>query len=225
MAGGREKGGLVFPRLQGDDTLVWPDGSEQRVGGLADAFKANALLISREFARREDRRFVILGSEPWDLVFLDESHAARRAKAKEGEFNRGNLLLDLLRILQLREQARSIMLLSATPMQTQPWEPWDLLGVLGEGGPWLAEFRAVRVYYGALSAVRTGQCVMETARPAAAVMPADQHYPRELRSALLPRDIDGVSKRLVFAPATEREPLANELRCNLESSRSPLPRV
>jgi len=104
-------------------------------------------------------------------VLFDESHAARRGKAKEGEFKRGNLILDLLRLLQLRKQARNIMLLSATPMQTQPWEPWDLLGVLGEGRPWLAEFRTVRDYYATLAAVPTGQCVMENARPAAAVDP------------------------------------------------------
>ena len=39
--------------------------------------------------------------EPWDLVLLDEAHAARRKKQEEGEYNSGTLLLDLLRRLQL----------------------------------------------------------------------------------------------------------------------------
>ena len=37
--------------------------------------------------------------------------------------------------------------MSATPMQTHPWEPWDLLSALGEGGAWLADFRNVRALY------------------------------------------------------------------------------
>jgi hypothetical protein len=46
------------------------------------------------------------------------------------------------------------------------------------------------------------------------VILADQNYPPKIRRAPLPCDIDGISKLLVFAPATERELLANELRCN-----------
>jgi len=46
-----------------------------------------------------------------------------------------------------------VVLLSATPMQTHPWEPWDLMSVLGEGGWWLAEFDHVRRYYRSVAAL------------------------------------------------------------------------
>jgi hypothetical protein len=74
----REKGGLISPRLRGNDTFIWPDGSEQPVASLAEALKSDALMVSREFARRQENRAVILAADPCDLVLLDETHAARR---------------------------------------------------------------------------------------------------------------------------------------------------
>jgi hypothetical protein len=72
--------------------------------------------MSRETARTESNLSAILAAEPWDLVLLDEAHAARRGKQEEGEFNSATLLLNLLRQLQLRHKARGVLLLSATPM-------------------------------------------------------------------------------------------------------------
>ena len=129
----REKGGLLVPRLEGQTTLVWPDGQAEHTLDLAAALQQPLLLMSREMARLEQNASVILGAAPWDLVLLDEAHAARRANQVETEFNSATLLLDLLRKLQLNARARGMLLLSATPIQTHPWEPWDLLGVLGEG--------------------------------------------------------------------------------------------
>jgi superfamily II DNA or RNA helicase len=215
----REKGGMIFPRLQGSDMLVWPDGRDEKRENLAAVLSEEVVIVSREFARLEANRNIFLAAEPWDVVLLDESHAARRREAKEGEFNRGNLLLDLLRRLQLSGQARGILLLSATPMQTQPWEPWDLLGVLGEGGPWLAEFRAVRDYYRVIAAVREGKCPLEIARPAAVVIRADATFPKQLNGTSLPQDIGQLANRLAFTAPTEREPLATALRAASPLSR------
>jgi hypothetical protein len=130
----REKGGLRVPRVEGPKKLVWPDGSEEPVSGLAEALARPLLLLSRETARTEGNLPNLLSAKSWDLVLLDEGHAARRANQVEGEFNSPTLLLGLLRRLQATGQTRNIMILSATPMQTHPWEPWDLLQVLGEGG-------------------------------------------------------------------------------------------
>jgi SNF2-related domain len=174
----REKGGMVFPRLEGTTTLVWPDERTDRVSGLAEAIERDVLLMSRETARTENNLAVLLAARPWDLVVLDEAHAARRRKQEEGEFNSGTLLLTLLRFLQLRRRARGILLLSATPMQTHPWEPWDLLAVLGEGGRWISDFSEVRDFYTMVAAVRNGQCDLETARKAGALIVADPQFPR-----------------------------------------------
>ena len=48
-------------------------------------------------------------------------------------------------------------------MQTHPWEPWDLLQVLGEGGRWLSGFHVVRRYYAAIAALERGALSREEA--------------------------------------------------------------
>lgn len=153
----REKGGIVAPRLEGLNYLVWPDDRQQRVSGLAEALNQQLLLMSRETARTDNNLPIILESDPWDLVILDEAHAARRKKQIEGEFNSPTLLLNLLRQLQYKRKARGFLLLSATPMQTHPWEPWDLMTVLGEGGPWVADFGDIRKYYAYIYDLENGK--------------------------------------------------------------------
>ena len=142
----REKGGLIVPRWE-DGLIYWPDGSKKKIEAVQAMAEHNLLILSREWARLAANRNFVLNAPLWDLVLLDEAHAARRRFPKEGEFNSANLLLELLRDLQLRRRARGIMLLSATPMQTQPWEPWDLLSTLGIGGDWIVQFEDVRQYY------------------------------------------------------------------------------
>jgi superfamily II DNA or RNA helicase len=209
----REKGGMVFPRLEGINTLVWPDERVERVAGLAESLQRDFLLMSRETARTEGNLSILMDAPVWDLVLLDESHAARRRKQEEGEFNAGTLLLALLRELQLRRRARGFLLLSATPMQTHPWEPWDLLSVLGEGGEWLAEFGGVRHYYGAIAALNRGTGDLETARRAARLVAADARIsPPPLVAVQNLRDTEGVAKALVFATPGQKPTLGEWLR-------------
>ena len=155
----REKGGLLVP-IWDSNLLLWPDGTQEKFGAAEAFAKTSVLLVSREWARMESNREVVLTSPVWDLVLLDEAHAARRATAEEGEFNTGNLLLQLLRELQLRRRARGILLMSATPMQTQPFEPWDLLGVLGIGGQWMVDFADIRQYYQGIEELKEGNALM-----------------------------------------------------------------
>lgn len=208
----REKGGLVVPRLEGVTTLVWPDGSEQKVAELADALKQDVLLLSRETARTERHLPTMLEAEPWDIVLLDEAHAARRRKQVEGEFNSGNLLLNLLRQLQLRRRTRGILFLSATPMQTHPWEPWDLLGVLGEGGAWLADFSAVRNHYEAIASIRHGRCSMDTAEAVAAVIAADTQFPDQQGNVGTMADRRALASLLAFTRPSDRDKMVEWLR-------------
>jgi hypothetical protein len=208
----REKGGLIVPRLEGLNLLVWPDGRSQRISGLAAALRHDLLLLSRETARADDHRVTLLQAEPWDLVLLDEAHAARRGRQEEGEYNSATLLLRLLRELQLKGRARGFLLLSATPMQTQPWEPWDLLAILGEGGAWLADFAGVRNYYRTLAALRRGQVDRDTAREAAVMIAADPEFPPPPSANLDLRHTMTVAQKLAFAPSSQRQALVNWLR-------------
>ncbi|MFI5379496.1 MAG: SNF2-related protein [Tepidisphaerales bacterium] len=215
----REKGALVVPRLEGINLLVWPDDRQQRVDGLAEALRQDILLVSRETARTENNVPILLAASPWDVVLLDEAHAARRAKQVEGEFSSANLLLGLLRRRQFHRRARSIVLLSATPMQTHPWEPWDLLSVLGEGGDWLADFAGVRGYYDTLARIVDGYCDKKTALRAASLAVTDQDFPKLTDGSLSMVDPQELAQDLAFARPSQRPMITQWLRAS-----SPLPR-
>jgi len=208
----REKGGLIFPRLEGTNHLFWPDKSNRRVNGLEEALQQDMLLMSRETARLEDNLAILLNAKPWDLVILDEAHAARRKKQEEGEYNSGTLLLNLLRQLQLRRKSRSVFLLSATPMQTHPWEPWDLLAVLGEGGRWLADFSGIRDYYNAISTIRKGTFGLETARNIAAMITADSDFPESPDNIVDIKNQSELTNNLWFTASSEHQKITQWLR-------------
>lgn len=211
----REKGGLLVPRLENGVRLVWPDGREQRVASLAEALEQPLLLMSRELARLSDHQPTLMAARPWDLVLLDEAHAARRKQQVEGEFNSATLLLDLLRNLQLRRQARGILLLSATPMQTQPWEPWDLLAVLGEGGHWLADFSTVRSFYTAIAQLPSMPLNSATAQAVANTVEDDALFPPlpGVASAQLLR------QRLSYGTPGDRSSLSRALKAGAPLAR------
>ena len=84
--------------------------------------------------------------------------------------------------------------------------------MLGEGGAWLADFTGVRDFYTALAAVRNGRCAIETARRAATLIAADPHFPSLAGEATDHTDEDRIARKLVFAPPTQREGIAQWLR-------------
>ena len=79
------------------------------------------------------------GNPSWDLVILDEAHHARR-QSPQNRKQTTNRLLQLMQ--QLEEKSReaklsrreSLLLLSATPMQINTIEVFDLLQLLGLRG-------------------------------------------------------------------------------------------
>lgn len=93
----------------------------------------NLILASSHLIRRKERMQELLDAQPWDLVILDEAHHARRKSPQERK-DTPNRLLELMG--QLKEQTRSLLLLSATPMQIDTIEVFDLLSLLGLQGHW-----------------------------------------------------------------------------------------
>ena len=91
------------------------------------------MLASSHLIRRQERMQELLAAKPWDLVVLDEAHHARR-KSPQNRKDTPNRLLELMR--QLQEKTRLLLLLSATPMQIDPIEIFDLLHLLGLQGHW-----------------------------------------------------------------------------------------
>ena len=92
------------------------------------------VLASSHLARRRDRRRQVLEGGPWDLVFVDEAHHARRRGI--GGAEGANQLLQLLREMKGARSWKALLLATATPMQMATAEVFDLLDLFGLPGRW-----------------------------------------------------------------------------------------
>ena len=136
----REKFNLNWPvydgaRLTWHPTPALRGESERRVD-REEWHRQPAVIASSQLVRRSDRAQQLLEADPWDLVVLDEAHHARRRASTKGE-DRPNALLALMR--DLKDRTSALLLLTATPMQVDPIEVWDLLNLLGMPEAWTAE--------------------------------------------------------------------------------------
>ena len=131
-----EKCALSFPRYE-RGALIDVHGGETRVIG-SPWEQADHLIASSQLAKRRDRRDEVLKPE-WDLVLVDEAHHARRREFGT-RAQRPNHLLQLLaghgKHRGIKDRTRCLYLLTATPMQVDPVEVWDLLKLLGLEGRW-----------------------------------------------------------------------------------------
>jgi ERCC4-related helicase len=104
------------------------------------------LIVSRHLIARADRRAEVEAvRRPWDILIVDEAHAARR---KVFHKNEPNQLLGLLEGLARRQSFRSLWLLTATPMQLEPREVYDLLVLCGLGEPGWGDWRTLDGFEG-----------------------------------------------------------------------------
>ncbi len=83
-------------------------------------------LIFQETAEKE-----ALLTRKYGTIVLDEAHKARRKGGLGGHDKGPNNLLDFM--LKVAPRTRHLLLGTATPIQTQVYELWDLLSILNEG--------------------------------------------------------------------------------------------
>ncbi|HXH09642.1 MAG TPA: helicase-related protein [Alphaproteobacteria bacterium] len=88
---------------------------------------------------------VVGATRAWDVVIVDEAHAARRRVFGDAG---PNLLLTLLRQLQAHRRFRSLWLLTATPMQLEAHEVHDLLLLCGLDKPSWQRWRDLQGFQG-----------------------------------------------------------------------------
>jgi superfamily II DNA or RNA helicase len=134
----REKFNLNWPIYDGSQ-LRWakcPSLGEKAEAVALDKWHCEPIVLaSSQLMRRRDRRRELLdNAERYDLVVLDEAHHARRSGAGSASGGRPNMLLTLMR--DLRDRTDGLLLLTATPMQIDPVEVWDLLDLLGLPQEW-----------------------------------------------------------------------------------------
>jgi SNF2 family DNA or RNA helicase len=135
-----EKFNLLVPIYTGK-TLIWPAHYfcqrplEEKID-RARWTQQPLIIVSSHLVKRTDRQQEMTDAQDWDLLVLDEAHHARRQGAGTSQEKGPNRLLDLMK--RIKNKAKSLLLLTATPMQVHPVEIWDLLRLLGIPPEWNA---------------------------------------------------------------------------------------
>lgn len=111
-------------------------------------FAPDLVIISTGLLSRRERAEALRDAEPFDIVLLDEAHAARRSNATQGTaaFPEYVELYKNLRDL-VRPRAQSLWLATATPMQLHPVEVCDLIALTRRVGPFQLSPRLTLEYY------------------------------------------------------------------------------
>ncbi len=133
-----EKFNLLVPIYTGK-ALLWPAHHFQKTPceqpiDRDQWTKTPFVIVSSHLARRADRQSEMIEADAWELLVLDEAHHARRRGAGSKQEKGPNRLLRLMQKVQAKTQA--LLLLTATPMQVDPVEIWDLLHLLGLPPQW-----------------------------------------------------------------------------------------
>ncbi len=210
----REKFALPFWYYDGSlfhnpyDGTVLPASTEP--WGAHDLIVASSHLV-----RRQQRQGPLLDGPDWDVIIVDEAHHARR---REQKGDRPNRLLALLRTLAA-QKTRSLFLLTATPMQMDLVEAWDLLRLLDLGGRWAVSPDTFRAYY---LAIQKG--VTSLNLPLLVTMMADHlasggHVPDDVRTRIETTLSPNAYRRLFSALKENR---VNDVRTLLTPQSRPL---
>lgn len=130
-----EKFLLDIPRLDKGD-LVWVDGRRRKAAAPGESAwrSAPVLLASSHLARRREHRAALTEGDAWDLVLVDEAHHARRRGTKASDSP--NQMLATLMAMKHAGSWDVLLLASATPMQMNTHDIWDLLQLFGLPSPW-----------------------------------------------------------------------------------------
>ncbi|MBM4287995.1 MAG: helicase [Deltaproteobacteria bacterium] len=135
-------------------------GEEQRSSG--SLFDPELLIISTGLLVRQEKEALLKRAADFDLTLLDEAHYARRKNSTQGpraepKFGRlHNTLADIL-----RPKSRCLLMATATPMQLDPVEVFDLIRLTGRVGPFQFDPGLSQWYYDILTRLAREEQVKE----------------------------------------------------------------
>lgn len=113
----------------------WQDaqGHIIRTRGIEDIARCpvQIAIVSTGLIIQQSPECEVLLSRRYGTIILDEAHRARRRGGIGQKASQPNHLLDFMQ--QIAQRSRHVLLGTATPIQTQVYELWDLLGILNQG--------------------------------------------------------------------------------------------
>jgi len=125
-------------------------------------FDPDLCIVSTGLLSRVERQHEIQRAEPFDIAFVDEAHYARRKNPKNG--NRvqprfGNLYKTIK--THLRQKSKALLLATATPMQIDWIEVFDLINLTNRVGQFQEDPSLTWAYYEILGAIVREENVSE----------------------------------------------------------------
>lgn len=102
----------------------------------------DAVIVSTGLLTHSSRRKEVRSAQDWDLVLVDEAHYARAGEKK-------NILYGMLE-QTIRGKSKSLLLATATPMQLEMKEAFDLMRLTWRVGSFGQDDDVSRQYYGCL---------------------------------------------------------------------------
>lgn len=151
--------GLTVAGFEAQHEYIFPDKRTKISNSL---YEPDLMIISTGLLTRTNRQEALKKADLFDIVLLDEAHAARRknpAKGAAGNPEYGHLY----RVLRdkLRLKARSLWMATATPMQIDPVEVCDLLALTNRVGAFQYDPTLTLQYYGVLSTLIENKKLLE----------------------------------------------------------------
>lgn len=146
---------------QGKHLRLWPD--EETVAGKS-IFGPDLVIVSHGLLRHSNRRDALETMEPFDLVIVDEAHYLRRSNpdplnnpAVEVAPEYGKLYKAVEDFLVAKEKSKCLWLATATPVQLNFVEAWDLLRLLRRTGEFDADVALSAQWYDWIERLQNGQ--------------------------------------------------------------------
>lgn len=143
--------GIASPKKRHE--ILFPDQQELPADNL---FAPDLCILSTGLLPREERLSELKEAEPFDVVLLDEAQYARRkSPAVEDSCRSDPTYGKLYKVLQknLKEKARALWLATATPVQLDWIEAFDLFRLSDRVGPFRDSPSLARAYYAALGKI------------------------------------------------------------------------
>lgn len=126
-------------------SYIYPQGSQTTDENL---YSPDLNIVSSGLARRKTRLGMLRAAEDFDIVLVDEAHYARRKNPRDGSSGApkyGDLYVAMQSVL--RKKTKALWMATATPMQIDPIEVYDLFRLTNRAGQFQADPTLTMQYF------------------------------------------------------------------------------